>query len=76
MSEPTCSILSSSDLKDAYYKSPIRAPLYENQEVTFIKAKNTLNQENSSNSLYIDIDKSDNLKQLPEVNQLYKETAV
>ena len=77
MAEPTSSILNSSDIKDAYFKTPIRAPLYENQEVTFIKAKNILNKENSStNSLYVNMDKSDNLNQQPEVNQLYKESTV
>ena len=77
MTEPTSSILNSSDIKDAYFKTPIRAPLYENQEVTFIKAKNILNKENSSsNSLYVNMDKSDNLNQQPEVNQLYKESTV
>ena len=74
MGQPTGSILNSSDIKDAYFKNPIRAPLYENQEITFIK--NPLNKESSNNSLYVNMEKSDNLNQLPEVNQLYKESAV
>ena len=69
-SVPSSSIqFTSNDIKEAYLISPFKTPLYENQEVTLVKAKNS-----STGSLYVNMDKSDNLVREQELK--YKETLV
>ena len=57
------------ELKETYLIAPFKSPLYENQEVTLVKAKNS-----STGSLYVNMDKSDNLVREQEFK--YKETLV
>ena len=66
---PSNSMQSKNNVNEAYLIAPFKTPLYENQEVTLIKAKTS-----STGSLYVNMDKSDNL--VREQRFKYKETLV